>query len=410
MKNSITLVLGLMSCTLMAQQTKKVLFIGNSYTAQNNMTSMIDSLATSEGNTLIYEVLAPGGETLKSHAASSLTYAKIREQKWDYVVLQEQSQIPSFPWSQFNSDCVPFAKQLVDSIRRNNECTIPLFFGTWGRENGDSQWDSTNTFLKMNTRLYNSYQYLAKQNAAHFIAVGMAYDAIKEPGGGAVSFDELYEPDESHPTKEASYLIACMFYQKMFAKKNKYNLYTAGLATFYSYYLQQIADLAINNNKNNSTFFPKADFSVENSTGSKNVIFTDKTIGGVAYLWDFGDNNSSAQKNPVHTYDTFGIYGIGQYVKNACNFYDTSLLVLRVFGQQTTHVVEVEENELNIFPNTSYQILNSNIDNPIVSLTNVEGKNVDFIRLSETSISIEKLPNGLYFVQTKNGIARIMKL
>ena len=78
MKNSITLVLGLMSCTLMAQQTKKVLFIGNSYTAQNNMTSMIDSLATSEGNTLIYEVLAPGGETLKSHAASSLTYAKIR--------------------------------------------------------------------------------------------------------------------------------------------------------------------------------------------------------------------------------------------------------------------------------------------------------------------------------------------
>ena len=70
----------------------------------------------------------------------------------------------------------------------------------------------------------------------------------------------------------------------------------------------------------------------------------------------------------------------------------------------------MEENELNIFPNPSYQILNSNIDNPIVSLTNVEGKNVDFIRLSETSISIEKLPNGLYFVQTKNGIARIMKL
>lgn len=39
----------------------------------------------------------------------------------------------------------------------------------------------------------------------------------------------------------------------------------------------------------------------------------------VSYLWNFGDENFSAEKNPVHTYDNSGPYDITLEVTNACN-------------------------------------------------------------------------------------------
>ena len=72
----------------------------------------------------------------------------MNSEDWDYVVLQGQSQEPSFPYGQVNSQTLPFAMQLADSAQTISTCSQAMFFMTWGRQNGDPQWDSINTFDK----------------------------------------------------------------------------------------------------------------------------------------------------------------------------------------------------------------------------------------------------------------------
>src|SRR4051812_21740267 len=88
-------------CITPAYAGKKlhVLFIGNSYTYVNNMPGIVADIASSMGDTLIWEMEAQGGFTLGAHFVSpmSTAKAKIAAGGWDYVVLQEQSQVPALP-------------------------------------------------------------------------------------------------------------------------------------------------------------------------------------------------------------------------------------------------------------------------------------------------------------------------
>ncbi|MCS6916127.1 MAG: PKD domain-containing protein, partial [Chitinophagales bacterium] len=55
------------------------------------------------------------------------------------------------------------------------------------------------------------------------------------------------------------------------------------------------------------------------------VSFTNLSINGTDFLWDFGDGNFSTDVNPVHTYNTVGTYTVTLYVEGvaACNTSDT---------------------------------------------------------------------------------------
>ncbi|HET6226411.1 MAG TPA: PKD domain-containing protein [Bacteroidia bacterium] len=52
------------------------------------------------------------------------------------------------------------------------------------------------------------------------------------------------------------------------------------------------------------------------------------TAGGTTYSWDFGDNNSSIQKNPTHTYNAAGTYTVTLTVSNGSNCNAVSLPTL----------------------------------------------------------------------------------
>ena len=77
------------------QDTLRVLFLGNSYTASNNLPSLCQQFAEAEGNVLITDSNTPGGQTLISHSTNSTSLQKISQGNWDYVVLQDQSQVPT---------------------------------------------------------------------------------------------------------------------------------------------------------------------------------------------------------------------------------------------------------------------------------------------------------------------------
>ncbi|MCF8295725.1 MAG: SGNH/GDSL hydrolase family protein, partial [Bacteroidales bacterium] len=134
----ISLMFVLLAWSVSAQDSRKVLFLGNSYTYVNDLPQTAVALAASAGDQLTVDVNAPGGYTLQGHSTNQTSLDKIKLGGWDYVVLQEQSQLPSFPDFQVESEVFPYAQDLDSVINAFNECGETMFFMTWGRKNGDA--------------------------------------------------------------------------------------------------------------------------------------------------------------------------------------------------------------------------------------------------------------------------------
>ena len=240
--------LTLLTSTLIFGQTiKKVCFLGNSYTYVNDLPSLIDSIANHDGNDLIKDQNTPGGYTLEGHSTNTTSLSKISSDEWDYVVLQEQSQLPSFPYSQVITSVYPFATILSDSIRSANKCAIPLFYNTWGRRDGDSQWDSINTFVKMNNRLYFAYDKMAQDNRGKLSPIGIGFRHIYEDASSPIAHSSLYSGDGSHPSLFGSYLAACIFYNVIYEATPIGNTFIpTGINQNEATYLQNVAFHVVN--------------------------------------------------------------------------------------------------------------------------------------------------------------------
>ena len=158
-------------------QTKRALFLGNSYTNVNNLPQLTSNAALSAGDTLIVDKNTPGGYTLEGHSTNTTSLNKIMQGDWDFVVLQEQSQRPSFPISQVQQDVFPYANQLDSIINAYNSCAETVFYMTWGRKNGDANncqfWPPVCTYEGMDSLLNLRYMMMADMN-----------DAIASPVGG----------------------------------------------------------------------------------------------------------------------------------------------------------------------------------------------------------------------------------
>ena len=114
-----------------AQDTTKILFIGNSFTYVNDLPQTFYQLATKAGKIVYVDNITMGGATLQMHLQNQATLQKINEKHWDFVVLQEQSQIPSFI-PERDTMMYPYAIALDSIIHTNWFCTRTLFFYDMG--------------------------------------------------------------------------------------------------------------------------------------------------------------------------------------------------------------------------------------------------------------------------------------
>jgi len=206
-------VLALLFCFTSFAQTCKVLFIGNSYTYVNSLPDLISSMYAASGDAFEYEMSAPGGCTFQQHCTVSLPY--IQQGDWDYVVLQEQSQLPSFPEAQFMQESYPYAAELCSLIRQYNPHAHILFYMTWGRKNGDAQncpyFPPLCTYEGMDSLLYARYMLMSDDNHTCVSPVGAVWHSIRDQYPEL----ELYQSDESHPSYFGSYVAACAFYTSL---------------------------------------------------------------------------------------------------------------------------------------------------------------------------------------------------
>jgi len=192
----------------------EILFIGNSYTSRNYLSKNIfKGIAEAAGYHVNITLISQGGHTLEEFASSAdekgaLVEKTLKEKKFDYVVIQEQSTRP------VERLVAPFyrgARKLVEKVRENG--AIPVFYATWGRKTGSTdlrKYKLTNE--SMTWKLAAGYEAIGEELDVAVAHAGLAFYDIYTNHPEI----EIYDADLTHPSYAGSYLAAATIFTRIF--------------------------------------------------------------------------------------------------------------------------------------------------------------------------------------------------
>jgi hypothetical protein len=387
-----------------SQVKKKVLFLGNSYTYFNNLPQLVKDVALSKGDTLVFDGNLIGGYTFQSHWNNSTTYTKINSNTWDVVVIQGQSQEPSFSPTQVMNQSYPYAKNLVDSVRAVNPCAEVMFFMTWGRKNGDASncaaYPPLCTYAGMQARLRESYLLFADSFNASCAPVGVAWKKLINDYPSV----NLYDGDESHPNINGSYLSACVFYSSIFKKNAVGATFYSSLNPTLAQNIQSVAgpivmDSALVWNLNSQ--LPTADFTYSLVSGNT-YQFNNTSVNATSYNWSFG----STQFSPQHTFSGNPPFTVTLSASNSC----TTTAVSKPIG--VTGKAVTNEEDFAFFYSDGFLIFRRSFEvrNAEFYIYNLSGELKLKFHSQEASavMDLRALDKGIYFVKC-NAADRTLK-
>jgi hypothetical protein len=169
----------------------EILFIGNSFTARNNVPGLIEQLMAERGKKLKSQLIWAGGASLRAHWNAGQAVRAITDGHFDYVVLQEQSTLP-----------IKNAKRMHENIRLFDEAikaagAKTVLYMTWARlHSPESQQAIT-----------DAYESIGREIGATVVPVGVVWQGFLRKYDKPV----LHDKDQSHPSLAGSYLAACVF-------------------------------------------------------------------------------------------------------------------------------------------------------------------------------------------------------
>jgi hypothetical protein len=214
---------------------KRVLFVGNSFTFVNDLPGTYSGIAKTVVPAPFVDSVAYGGYTLAQHLAdvqgtgmnprlaSLLGGADAAAVTWNYVVLQEQSEIPGFASNNSERQASMAAVVALSQYVAAAGATSVMYM-TWGFPTGDS----ANPLIYPDYTTMQSLLETGYRDMAHAIAMagrkviiapaGLAYKAVydrdvaamRDPTASTSLFAQLYGPDAKHPAVPGTYLIACV--------------------------------------------------------------------------------------------------------------------------------------------------------------------------------------------------------
>lgn len=186
----------------------EILFIGNSYTFFNDMPGTFAKIAELGGHQVNVISLARGGFSLSRHAEDQLTLSTLKSQDWDFVVLQEKSDIPAIPLARDES-MFPSIRQLNNLVEEQGGETI--LFLTWGYRDGLPA-AGLSDYKAMQTEVAASYQTIGDELNVRVAPVGIAWENLLKRDPQL----QLWMSDGSHPTPLGSFLTANVLYAVIF--------------------------------------------------------------------------------------------------------------------------------------------------------------------------------------------------
>jgi PKD repeat protein len=395
----------LLSLNVKAQDTTKVLFIGNSITYYNDMPQTFQAIANSMGDTTEVTVYAPGGTGFIDHVNDVNVYNHFKTGNWDYVVLQPGSN-ESPGYSEPIATTLQRAKQLNDSILYYNPCAKIVYYeisyGVWGNSIADLiQYNETMDSINFNlTQLADSTQQ----------CLAPAGEALKAAWNGNQNVMLWGGNGDIHPNAKGSYITACAFYATIFKKPSYGTQILGGLNAQVAHQYQTLADTIVLNNLPDwriGTYDLVSDFSYT-TNGVDIVNFFDNSLNADSVSWDFGDGTTSNLLNPIHTFYSIGGYDVMHTAyQNGCAKDTTHSLMVEMLSANEW----AEELNFSIFPNPSNGKLSIQLPtlDEVYTMTilSTSGEIVfteNFSNQNYFEIDVSNQPKGLYYVNvtTKN--------
>ncbi len=392
-----------------SQLHKRALFLGNSYTQYNDLPVLTSQLASSAGDTLDVEYNYPGGTTFEFHSADATSQSKIAEGNWDYVVLQEQSQLPAFPIEDVEANCYPYATLLNEQILAASPCAETMFYMTWGRKNGDADncdfWPPMCTYEGMDDLLRERYMSMAEMNDAVVAPVGAVRRFIRE------NFPEieLYIADESHPSMEGSYVAAVCFYTCIFRKDPQLITFDYGIDNGIESTVKQVVHDMVYHALSDwyiTTYDPIASLEIEHLAGNT-FSFTNSTVNADEY---FIYNSATGSTEPLttssfeYTFPGIGSYEICLHAMRC----DYESVTCYQFADGILRADEINPPGFLIYPNPTENSLNVRVENWhnnfLVRIFDAKGSLI-FSRTCKNNqtIDISNCKQGLYFLEVQYG-------
>ncbi|GAB2656025.1 hypothetical protein [Kribbella swartbergensis] len=169
----------------------RILFVGNSFTARNNLPGLIKGLAGARGIDLEHKLIQAGGASLRQHLNAGKALDAIATGGFDVVVLQEQSTLPIKNPARFRESARDFDAAITAAGART------ALYLTWARRNAPETQQA----------LTSAYAGSAAELGAILVPVGPVWERF------LATHDEpaLHDKDNSHPALAGSYLAACVF-------------------------------------------------------------------------------------------------------------------------------------------------------------------------------------------------------
>ena len=193
----------------------RVLFIGNSFTYYNDMNKPngnFYSIAKNAGYNVIVDSVYKGAYALRQFLDEKDTYgkqvrAKLGANKYDIVIIQEQSYLPISDPGDFYDSCREF-KKLIEA----NGAEMWLY-ETWGYKTGHSALAAYGrSTADMEMKLRAAYAAIGDELGVPVMYAGAAFSKVfaEDPK------IELYHTDSKHPGVNGSYLIAWTIFGSTF--------------------------------------------------------------------------------------------------------------------------------------------------------------------------------------------------
>jgi hypothetical protein len=171
------------------QEPLRVLFVGNSLTATNDLPAVVATLARTLGPAPIeYRTIAPGGTSLEDHWNAGQVPAELASGDWDVVVMQQGPS--ALPESQTN--LIEWARRLADLARQHG--VRPALLTVWPEDYRSGVMPD----------VIASYANAAKAAGAELYPAGVAWQAAWRRSPAL----PLYGADGFHPSTLGTYLTA----------------------------------------------------------------------------------------------------------------------------------------------------------------------------------------------------------
>ncbi len=234
----------ILSFVVKAQDTTKVLFIGNSFTSANNLHLLFQQLANGDGKVVIVASHAPGGVSVgdisqgtSAHSNNPAVYSLIKSQDWDYLVLQDNQGRFCLSYGQFPQSSLVIEGHLMirDSLLYYHPCAKMIWFAGFATKDGYPPYG--NSAEALIDSLYHNYQYL-NDTAKQIIApIGPAFKRIifNHPT------IDLWSSDKVHPSLSGSYLTANVVFSTIFKTNPSTSTYNPGLSSSVDSILKNVA-------------------------------------------------------------------------------------------------------------------------------------------------------------------------